>query len=223
MLTPTFFHLNPKFFLINSKNIDTVNYILEKKAIDNSLSNYRRNIEIIKHMIDEINCDLFNEYTLFDMFCHWMCDKRLGEYAKFAKDEPEKTLDEPEPTKEDEESSLSPEEELPQDHCEAIYYIVKIGNLLGYNTYVADPSKTAFNIQLREIATLREVPEKLSSITDIRAIDAIWYKSVPPFFFFEVEHRGNMRDALLRLYNTIIVDARFFIVCPDVNRPKFQK
>ncbi|MFX0172060.1 MAG: hypothetical protein ACFE9L_09075 [Candidatus Hodarchaeota archaeon] len=219
MLTPTFFHLNPEFYLINSKNIDTINYIVEKKAIDNSLTNYRKNIKIIKQVIDEINCDLFNDYTIFDMFCHWMCDKQLGGYARYATDET--VIDPDEPVVEEE--ALRPEEELPQDHWEAIYYIVKIGNLLGYNTYVADPSKTAFNVQLREIANLREVPDKLQSIPDIRAIDAIWYKSVPPFFFFEVEHGGNMRNALLRLYNTIIVDARFFIVCPESNRPKFQK
>ncbi len=225
MLTPTFFHLNPKFFLINSKNIDTVNYIIGKNAINNSLSNYRKNIDLITQLIDKINCDLFEDYTIFDIFCHWMCDKRLGGYARYAKDEPDITLDEPETTEIDEEASLTPEEEIPQDHWEAIYYIIRIGNLLGYKTYVADPSKTAFSKQLRDLATLRKIPESLQSNTEISRIDAIWHKSVPynPFFFFEVEHGGNMRDALHRLYNTLEFNAKFFIVCPESNRPKFQK
>ena len=54
-------------------------------------------------------------------------------------------------------------------------------------------------------------------------MDAIWYKPIPPFFLFEVEDGGTMREALHRLYNSMAFDARFFVVCPAQNREKFDK
>ncbi len=223
MLTPTLFHLDNKFLLINSKNIDTVNYLTEKKIIDNSLKSYQKNIDIINELLKELNYELFKDYMYFDMFCHWMCAKRLGGYARFAKTESNFEVNEPDVGDIVDDSVLEHEESVPANHWEAIYYIIKIGNLLGYDTYVADPSKTAFNIQLREIANLSKIPKKLQSIPEISKIDAIWYKSVPPFFFFEVEHGGTMREALHRLYNTIIFDAIFLIICPESNHPKFER
>jgi hypothetical protein len=63
--------------------------------------------------------------TVFDAFCHWMCDKRLGGYARLQDSE----------TRDDDPIEAAPvfeKEAEPQNHWEAIYYIVKCGNLLGY-------------------------------------------------------------------------------------------
>ena len=44
----------------------------------------------------------------------------------------------------------------------------------------------------------------------------------PPFFLFEVEDGGTMREALHRLYNAMAFDARFFVICPKENFEKFD-
>ena len=213
-LTPTFYFLNSQYRIINNKTIDTIDFLLEKEAIGRDLSYYKENLEVINQALQALAIPLFNDSDVFDMFCHWMCDKRLGGYARA------------------ESSELSIEKEgpaafedgiEPQNHWEAIYFIVKIGNLLGYKTYVADPSRTAFGKKLSEIATLSEVPPILKSASEISKIDAIWYKPTPPFFLFEVEDGGTMREALHRLYNAMAFDARFFVVCPPGNKDKFEK
>jgi len=111
----------------------------------------------------------------------------------------------------------------PKTHWEAIYYIVQAGNLLGYKTYVADRTKVAFDKKLGDLASLVEIPPILKSAPEIERVDAIWYRPTPPFFFFEVEDGGTMREALHRLYNAMAFDARFFVVCPIENLAKFEK
>ncbi len=144
-----------------------------------------------------------------------MCDKRLGGYARVEKS--------PGSYEEDEAPTAFEEGIEPQTHWEAIYYIVKAGNLLGYKTYVADPSRSAFETKLGEIATLKDVPPILKSAPEIARVDAIWYRPQPPVVFFEVEDGGTMREALHRLYNAMAFDARFFIVSPMENLAKFEK
>lgn len=215
-LTPTLYFLNQKYRMVNSKTVDTVNFMLGEKVIGRDLTRYKEYLEIIDQALNELGEPLFKNPDIFDAFCHWMCDKRLGGYARY-----EKTV-EPE-TEEEAISVIEEEEGEPQGHWEAIYYIVEIGNLLGYKTYVADPSRTAFGKKLRESATLSGVPPILQSAPHIDKVDAIWYKPTPPFFLFEVEDGGTMREALHRLYNAMAFDARFFIVSPAHNRNKFEK
>ena len=51
----------------------------------------------------------------------------------------------------------------------------------------------------------------------------IWYnEDSPPIYLFEVEDKGNMRDALLRLHQARYLNARFFIVGPKENLRKFE-
>jgi len=208
--------LNQQYRIINNKSIDTINFLLDTNAISRDLSHYKEYLETINQALEELGIPLFDDANVFDAFCHWMCDKRLGGYARI-----EKQVEEHE---EEEEGPPVFEEEIePQNHWEAIYYIVKAGNLLGFKTYVADPSKNAFEKKLGEISTLAEVPPILKSAPEISRVDVIWYKSIPPFFFFEVEDSGTMREALHRLYNAMAFDARFFIVSPIHNRSKFEK
>jgi len=219
-ISPTLFFLNSKYRVINNKTIRTVNFILEKKVIDRDLTGYIKYVSVIDELINELQIDLFNEPEKFDMFCHFMCDKRLGGYAKYI----EKSIDIPEhEDNEDVDIEILNAESEPTGHWEAIYYITLIGKKLGYKTYVADPARMAFNKTLGEIADLKEVPQILKSAPEIHRIDAIWYSPKPPFFLFEVEDGGTMREALHRLYNAMAYDARFFVICPKENFDKFRK
>jgi hypothetical protein len=217
-ITPTLHCLNPKLRIINSKTIDTVNLLLDRHAIDRDLTHYKDYLEVIDQALVELDNHILHAPDVFDAFCHWMCDKRLGGYARIEKSEVVE-----EESEEDEGTPLFEEEVEPQGHWEAIYYLVKMGNLLGYKTYVADPSRSAFGKRLGDLATLAAVPPILSTAPEISRVDVIWYKSMPPFFLFEVEDGGTMREALHRLYNAIAFDARFFIISPAHNRDKFEK
>ncbi len=66
------------------------------------------------------------------------------------------------------------------------------------------------------------MPPILKSSRQMSRIDVIWYRPNTPFYLFEVEDGGNMRDALHRLYNAMAFNAKFFIVSPAHNRDKFE-
>lgn len=224
-ISPTLHFLDGKFRIINSKTIDTVNFILARKAIDRDLSNYREYLRIVDETSNGLGIVLFRDADVFDAFCHWMCDKRLGGYARREGSETTENLPEVEeaegPSRIEEEQHVEP----PQNHWEAIFYLVKAGNALGFKTYVADPSRTAFEQKLGDIASLTDIPPILKSVPEMPRVDVIWYSpgATPPLFMFEVEDGGTMREALHRLYNAMAFSAKFFIVSPTENRPKFEK
>lgn len=217
-ISPTLACFGEEFRIINRKTIDTVNFIFDSSVIDNSLANYMANVATIDQMIEDLANPLLLDPRVLDMFCHWMCDKRLGGYARtHTSEEEQEGSAEPDGT-----PSFESDIE-PTNHWEAVSYIVRVGNLLGYKTYVADASKHAFDQKLGDLATLKEVPAILKSAPQIERIDVIWYSTRPPFYLFEVEDGGTMREALHRLYNATAFDARFVIVSPAENAAKFQK
>jgi 5-methylcytosine-specific restriction protein B len=184
-ISPTLFFLNPKYRVINNKTIRTVNFILEKNKIGRDLTGYLEYVGVIDKLIGDLNIDLFNEVEKFDMFCHFMCDKRLGGYAKYI----DKSINAPEQEDdEDEDIQILDDELEPTGHWEAIYYITLIGKKLGYKTYVADPSRVVFNKKLGEVADLTEVPQIMKSAPEIHRVDAIWYTHKPPFLSIGIEN-----------------------------------
>ena len=108
-------------------------------------------------------------------------------------------------------------------HWNAIGMITEIGNALGFDTYVADPSKKYGEGTLGGIATQADIPEQCRGVPGIKWVDAIWFGHEPPIYMFEVEDGGDMKGALLRLYNTRILSSRFLVVCPAKNQGKFEK
>ncbi|MCX6026139.1 MAG: hypothetical protein NTY23_07780 [Chloroflexi bacterium] len=177
-------------------------------------------LAVIDQAISSLGNPTLNDVDAFDAFCHWMCDRRLGGYAR------EHRTIEADDDEAEEEAEATPRFEdgtEPGTHWEAIYYIVKIGELLQYKTYVADPSREAFAKKLGDLATLSSVPPILSTAPEVFRVDAIWYKPTPPIFLFEVEDGGTMREALHRLYNAMAFDARFFVIGPSQNLEKYQK
>ena len=109
-------------------------------------------------------------------------------------------------------------------HIEAEAILLEIGKLLGFETYTADPSKVFEGRRLDEISTLKDIPDILRGTKNIARVDVIWYnEDSPPCFLFEVEDKGTMRDALLRLYQARHLNARFFIIGPEENRRRFEE
>lgn len=85
LISPTFYYLDSKFLVINNKTVDTVRYLAEENLLDRKLDNYLGNINKLTGFIKRLEIPLFESFDMFDMFCHWMCDKRLGGYARIPK------------------------------------------------------------------------------------------------------------------------------------------
>jgi MoxR-like ATPase len=86
-LSPTLFFINHKYPLINSKTKTTSEFLskLIKKPVnlDTSLINYINNKKSLETLIGDLSdyVPYFENFAIFDIFCHWMCDKNLGNYA----------------------------------------------------------------------------------------------------------------------------------------------
>lgn len=86
-LSPTLFFINHKYPLINSKTKTTSEFlskIIKKPvSLDTSLINYIDNKKSLETLIGDLSDYVpdFANFAVFDIFCHWMCDKNLGYYA----------------------------------------------------------------------------------------------------------------------------------------------
>lgn len=211
MISPILYCLDSSLLVINSKTVDTVNYILNEEIISNRLEEYFENIKIVDELLKKSGIPLFESFDRFDMFCHWMCTKRLGGYARFEKEAGEAP-------------KFEKKIEIPElSHWDVMGILLKLGNRLGYKTYVANPSKKYEGQKLSELAKLQDIPEKFRGIRDMDKVDVIWFADKPPYYFFEVEDKGTMREALHRLYQAVGLEAKFLIVSPVENRSKFEK
>ncbi len=110
-------------------------------------------------------------------------------------------------------------------HTAAEAALLMLGKLLSYKTYTPDRGKTYRGQKLAEIATLtsrelrRLVPEE--NFESVKRIDVIWVNR--EFFFFEVEHTKSITEALLRMSRVSKVTAKFYIVAPPEQRPRFDR
>jgi len=111
-------------------------------------------------------------------------------------------------------------------HWDVMGILAQLGSLLGFETYVADPSRKYKDKTLGEIATLKEIPgfTYQDTLDVVKNIDVIWFKGEYPEHCFEIEHTTNIRDGLLRLYQiSPLKGIKFFVVAPSENIRKFQK
>jgi hypothetical protein len=124
-----------------------------------------------------------------------------------------------------------PEIELPKievdklSHSDVQGVLLELGNMLGYDTYVADPSKTYMNKPLGDSATLKEIPQFTYQrlLDTVKNIDVIWFEEEFPKFCFEIEHTTGVTLGLLRLYQIRkLTDAKFFVIAPEEIISKFQ-
>jgi len=103
--------------------------------------------------------------------------------------------------------------------------LLTIGNLLGYDTYTPDASRTYDGKKLGELATLAELPDFAGKkvMDSARNIDVVWMKEEWPEYFFEVEHTTGVTPGLLRIYQAAKTGANLFIIGPSGLLKKFQR
>ncbi|MGB7621154.1 MAG: hypothetical protein WBN92_02290 [Terriglobia bacterium] len=121
--------------------------------------------------------------------------------------------------------SILPDAPPIETHEAAEAILLRLGNLLGYDTYTPDVSKTFNGEKLGDIATLEELPDFTSAkiMESVQNIDVVWVREEYPGFFFEVEHTTGVTSGLLRIYQAEKVDARFFIVGPREVLRKYER
>jgi hypothetical protein len=112
-----------------------------------------------------------------------------------------------------------------ETHEAAEAVLLKLGNLLGYDTYTPDASKTFNGQKLGDVATLEELPfftsEKI--MESVQNIDVVWMKEEWPEYFFEVEHTTGVTSGLLRIYQAEKINAKFFIVGPEDVLKRYER
>jgi len=89
IISPVLYYIEPKYLLINSKVVDTVRFIskefmFQEVRLSTLLKEYVDNNLKLKQFLEELSKDVsdFEDFDVFSMFCHWMCDKNLGGYAR---------------------------------------------------------------------------------------------------------------------------------------------
>jgi hypothetical protein len=112
-----------------------------------------------------------------------------------------------------------------ETHEAAEAVLLKLGSLLGYDTYTPDASKTFNGQKLGDIATLEELPfftsEKI--MESVQNIDVVWMKDEWPEYFFEVEHTTGVTSGLLRIYQAEKLPAKFFIIGPEDVLKRYER
>jgi len=122
------------------------------------------------------------------------------------------------------------EREVITSHEEAQYYLLKLGQLLGYVTHVAkqDQGKIVNNERLGEIADVSELPQWLIHYTSIRSpedVDVLWLDSTGEklVYAFEVSHTTDITKDAIALRDLASIAERVFIVAPSSRRSEFEK
>ena len=113
------------------------------------------------------------------------------------------------------------------EHPDVQGILLELGNLLGYDTYSADPSKYFGEEKLGDIATLDGVPDDYvpnRMFGDVKNIDVIWFEDNFPMYLFEVEHTTGVTDGLLRLFQIRKLGSSFlYIIAPSKVEAKFNR
>ena len=110
-------------------------------------------------------------------------------------------------------------------HAEAAMLLLKIGRMLGYDTYSPDRSKQAYDEKLGEYCTLDKVPTRFLGelVPIISQIDVIWFTDDVPKFAFEVEHTTKFGAGFQRLFQLNPLSVKLFILSSQKNYSLFAK
>jgi len=112
-----------------------------------------------------------------------------------------------------------------QNHEDAEYYLLKLGEILGYATYTCDKKVKSHDTLLGDLAIAKELPPFAGErdMNSARTIDIIWFDDDEnPKYGFEVEHTMDILRSLNRLYQLRHFHISFFIVSPKDRRSKFN-
>jgi len=111
------------------------------------------------------------------------------------------------------------------NHSEAEFILLKLGQILGYDTYSPDRNKEAYGQRIEDLISLDEIPQFTTPVLldTIKNIDVIWFEDEFPVFCFEVEHTTGVTTGLLRLFQTSQLNTRLFVIAPSDVLRKFEK
>lgn len=123
------------------------------------------------------------------------------------------------------ESDLEEKNEITA-HAEAEMLLLKIGRMLGYDTFSPNKSNEAFGEKLQDYISLKELPvrfmgEDIAKL--VSQIDVLWFKDGVPKFAFEVEHSTKMITGLQRLYQLRPLSTKLFIIASGKDFYLFEK
>lgn len=125
----------------------------------------------------------------------------------------------------EEQSDLEGQSEVTA-HAEAEMLLLKIGKMLGYDTFSPNKSNKAFGETLQEYITLNKLPtrflgEKVAKL--VGQIDVIWFKDEVPKYAFEVEHSTKIGSGLQRLCQLMPLSTKLFIVASGKDYHLYEK
>ena len=110
-------------------------------------------------------------------------------------------------------------------HEDAEFLSLKLGEMLGYATYTCDKKSKANNVELGEIAMLKDLPG-FAGERDMgfaRFIDVIWFdEDENPLCCIEVEHTMNIVNSLTKLHQLCHFRVNFLVIAPEDKRGKFE-
>ena len=110
-------------------------------------------------------------------------------------------------------------------HAEAQMLLLKIGQMLGYDTYSPDKSAEAYGEQLKDYISVDKVPTRFIGELEniISQIDVIWFKEDFPKYAFEVEHTTKFNNGFSRLFQLSPLETKLIIVSSEKNRRLYDK
>lgn len=123
-------------------------------------------------------------------------------------------------------SDLEEESDKITAHSEAQLYLLKIGQMLNYETFCPDKSAKAFGETLSDYITLDKMParflgEEVKKV--VQQIDVMWFKDEVPVCAFEVEHTTGISKGLQRLSQLIPLSTKLFIVSSAKHQNLYDK
>lgn len=196
----SYYSLNGKRYANLLDNLSKVRQVLQKRGFKNA---------------DFIDTDFFIAYLFYNVFELYRERDKAGKIQKAIED-----------SKPAEELIKPIAKELLakiKTHEEAVCILLKLGLLLGFDTYTPDKSKRAYGKPLSEYATLKELPPFTHEdfLKTVKEIDVIWFKEEFPEMCFEVEHTTGVALGLLRLYHVRRFNAGLYIVAPKKIETKY--
>ncbi len=123
------------------------------------------------------------------------------------------------------ESDLEEENHI-SAHAEAQLLLLKIGKLLGFDTYCPDKSVEAFGEKLLDYISLREVPKRFLGediLKLVNQIDVIWLRDEVPVAAFEVEHSTKILSGMQRLCQLSPLSTKLFIIASNKDFHLYEK
>jgi len=123
------------------------------------------------------------------------------------------------------ESDLEEKNEITA-HAEAEMLLLKIGRMLGYDTFSPNKTNEAYGEKLQDYISLKELPTRFVG-DDIKKlvsqIDVLWFKDEVPKYAFEVEHSTKIITGLQRLCQLRPLSTKLFIVASGKDFYLFEK